>query len=54
MLDKRIKFYRESEKVTLTIDKEVFQYLYQMTAGRLRYVFGLASRLMNRLYIGDL
>lgn len=54
MLNKRVKFYGESEKAELPIDKEVFQYLYKITAGRLRYVFGLASRLMNTLYIGDL
>ncbi len=54
MLDKRIQFYGESKKTELPIDKEVFYYLYQITHGRLRYVFGLMSRLMNRLYIGDL
>lgn len=54
MLDKRIQFYGESEKAELPFDKEVFYYLYDITAGRLRYVFGLLSRLMNRLYIGDL
>jgi DNA-binding MarR family transcriptional regulator len=54
MIMKRVKFYSESEKAGLPIDKEVFNYLYKMTSGRLRYVFGLASRLMNRLYIGDL
>lgn len=54
MLDKRIRFYGESEKAKLPIDKEVFRYLYKMTNGRLRYVFGLASRLMNSLHIGDL
>ena len=54
MINKRIRFYGISEKVELPIDKEVFDYLYKITHGRLRYIFGLASRLMNRLYIGDL
>jgi len=54
MIEKRIKFYGESEKAELPINQDVFRYLYKITAGRLRYVFGLASRLMNRLYIGDL
>ncbi len=54
MIDKRVQFYSESEKVELPIDIEVFHYLYKITKGRLRYVFGLMSRLMNRLYIGDL
>jgi DNA-binding transcriptional ArsR family regulator len=54
MIDKRVRFYRESDKVELPIEKEVFYYLYKITGGRLRYVFGLMSRLMSRLYVGDL
>ncbi len=54
MLDKRVKFYGEHKKVELPIDNEVFHYIYKITHGRLRYVFGLASRLMSRLYVGDL
>lgn len=54
MIDKRIRFYSESEKAELPIEKEVFYYLYKITKGRLRYVFGLMSRLLSRLYVGDL
>jgi len=54
MINKRVQFYGESEKAELPIDRDVFYYLYKITQGRLRYVFGLLSRLMNRLYIGDL
>lgn len=54
MIDKRVRFYGESEKAELPIEKEVFYYLYKITNGRLRYIFGLISRLMNRLYVGDL
>lgn len=54
MIDKRIKFYSESEKIEFPVDQSVFDYLYQITHGRLRYIFGLASRLMHRLYVGDL
>ncbi len=54
MINKRVKFYGESEKAELPIEKEVFDYLYKMTKGRLRYIFGLTSRLMSRLYVGDL
>lgn len=54
MLQKRVQFYGESSKAEIPIDQEVFDYLYKITNGRLRYVFGLTSRLMNRLYIGDL
>lgn len=54
MLQKRVQFYGESSKAEIPIDQAVFDYLYKITNGRLRYVFGLTSRLMNRLYIGDL
>jgi DNA-binding transcriptional ArsR family regulator len=54
IIEKRIRFYAESEKVELPVDKEVFHYLYKITHGRLRYVFGLISRLMSRLYVGNL
>ena len=54
MINKRIKFYGESKKVELPIDAAVFYYLYEITQGRLKYVFGLISRLINKLYIGDL
>jgi DNA-binding MarR family transcriptional regulator len=54
MINRRVNFFRESSKVNLPIDKEVFTYLYHLTNGRLRYVFGLISRLLNRLYVGDL
>ncbi len=54
MIEKRVQFYRESDKVELPIDQAVIYYLYQITKGRLRYVFGLLSRLMSRLYVGDL
>ena len=54
MIDKRVRFYSELKKAELPIEKEVFYYLYKITGGRLRYVFGLMSRLMSRLYVGDL
>jgi len=54
MIAKRVRFYSESEKAELPIEQEVFQYLYKITGGRLRYIFGLVSRLMSRLYVGDL
>lgn len=54
LIDKRVRFYGESKKAELPIEKEVFHYLYKITNGRLRYIFGLISRLMNRLYVGDL
>lgn len=54
MIKKRVQFYADSGKAELPIEEDVFKYLYKITNGRLRYVFGLTSRLMNTLYIGDL
>jgi len=54
MLDKRVAFYAQSAQIDFPVDSDVFHFLYQITNGRLRYVFGLVSRLMNRLYVGDL
>lgn len=51
---KRVDFYRSNEKVELPIDMDVFLYLFDITKGRLRYVFGLLARLMASLHIGDL
>ena len=53
-IQKRVRFYGSTEKTELPIETEVFDYLYKVTSGRLRYVFGLISRLMSRLYVGDL
>lgn len=54
MLVKRLEFYRTSNKVSLPIDMDVFLYLFDVTKGRLRYIFGLLARLMAHLHIGDL
>lgn len=54
MIQRRVDFFKESSKVELPIENDVFSYLYTITHGRLRYVFGLVSRLLNRLYVGDL
>jgi hypothetical protein len=54
MLAKRVKYYKTSPKVELPLDMEVFSYLYKITSGRLRYIFGLVSRLMNSFHVGDI
>ncbi len=51
---KRVNFYRTNAKVELPIDIDVFLYLFEITKGRLRYIFGLLARLMASLHIGDL
>lgn len=54
MLIKRFAYYKSSDRVEIPVDMEVFTYLYTITSGRLRYIFGLISRLINSLHIGDL
>lgn len=54
LISKRVAFYRTSIKVELPIDMDVFLYLFDITKGRLRYIFGLLARLMSNLHIGDL
>ncbi|RZI46681.1 hypothetical protein [Candidatus Finniella inopinata] len=54
IINRRVNFFRESPKVELPIEEDVFTYLYHITQGRLRYVFGLVSRLLNRLHVGAL
>lgn len=54
LIKQRVDFYRNHKKAELPIDKEVFFYLFKITKGRLRYIFGLLKRLLNELSIGDL
>lgn len=54
LLLKRIEFYRSNKRAEMPIDMEVFLYLFDITYGRLRYIFGLLARLMPSLHIGDL
>lgn len=54
LISKRVEFYRSNPKAELPIDMDVFLYLFDITKGRLRYIFGLLARLMPSLHIGDL
>lgn len=54
LISKRVDYFRVGLNVELPIDWEVLLYLYQLTNGRLRYVFGLLSRMLRVLYVGDL
>jgi hypothetical protein len=54
LINKRVQFYRNNQNAQLPIDEDVFLYLFDLTKGRLRYVFGLIKRLLNELDVGDL
>jgi hypothetical protein len=54
LVHKRINYYRVNPKAQFPIDEVVFSYLYDITKGRLRYIFGLLRRLFNALSVGDL
>lgn len=54
LINKRVQFYRDNLNAQLPIDEDVFLYLFDLTKGRLRYVFGLIKRLLNELDVGDL
>lgn len=54
LVEQRVNFYKRHKKAEMPIEKEVFLYLYRVTKGRLRYVFGLLKRLLHELSVGDL
>ena len=54
LIEQRVRFYSAKENAEIPIDKDVFLYLFQITKGRLRYVFGLLKRLLNELSVGAL
>ncbi|MBY0544712.1 MAG: BlaI/MecI/CopY family transcriptional regulator [Gammaproteobacteria bacterium] len=54
MIDKRVNCFRINSRVELPVDKDVLLYLYHITKGRLRFIFGLLNRLFNTLQVGTL
>ncbi len=54
LINKRIAHFRAREKVKLPVDKAVWDYLFEVTKGRLRYIFGLLNRLFNAFKLGEL
>lgn len=54
LIDKRLAYYQTSKHSTFPIEKDVFDYLYDLTDGRLRYIFGLIYAITNRLHLGKL
>lgn len=54
LIDKRVKCFRVSDRIEMPVDKDVWKYLFQVTKGRLRYIFGLMNRLYDALKLGVL
>lgn len=54
LIQKRVEYFRTNNKVKLPIDKTVWDYLFEITKGRLRYIFGLLNRLYNTFKLGEL
>ncbi|MBB71108.1 MAG: hypothetical protein CMF50_01760 [Legionellales bacterium] len=54
LITRRVEYYRVNKNVELPIDWAVMSYLHKLTHGRLRYIFGLLSRMLRLLHVGDL
>lgn len=54
LIEKRVNYFRVNDQITLPVDNDVLLYLYKMTKGRLRFIFGLLNRLFNSLQVGTL
>lgn len=54
LIKKRLDYYKIKNNVSFPLKLDVFDYLYEITNGRLRYIFGLIYALTNRLHIGKL
>jgi hypothetical protein len=54
LIEKRVKYFRINSQVELPVDKDVLLYMYKITKGRLRFIFGLLNRLFNSLQLGTL
>lgn len=54
LIDKRLAYYRIGKNRAFPIGKDIFDYLYDLTDGRLRYIFGLVYSMIHRLHLGKL
>lgn len=54
LIMRRVEHYRVNKNIELPIDWPVMLYLHRLTNGRLRYIFGLLSRMLRVLHVGDL
>jgi len=54
LINKRLTYYKINKKAVFPLNREIFDYIYDITDGRLRYIFGLVYSLINKLYVGKL
>jgi len=54
LIRKRLDYYKIKRAVEFPLNEEVFDYLYDITNGRLRYIFGLIYVVTKRLQVGKL
>lgn len=54
LIHKRLNYYSLKKKAKFPFNEEIFDYIYDVSEGRLRYVFGLIYAMCNRLYLGKI
>ena len=54
LIQKRINYYSIRKNVEFPLGKEIFDYIYELSEGRLGYVFGLIYSMTNRLHLGKI
>lgn len=54
LIRKRLKYYGTRKKVEFPFSEEVFDYIYDVSEGRLRYVFGLIYAMTTRVHLGKI
>jgi hypothetical protein len=54
LIKKRLSCYEIKKGTEFPLNQEIFDYLYEVAEGRLRYIFGLIYVLIQRLQIGKL
>lgn len=54
LVSKRLSYYEIKKGTEFPLNQEIFDYLYEVAEGRLRYIFGLIYVLIQRLQIGKL
>ncbi|MFC1485191.1 hypothetical protein ACFL5N_01920, partial [bacterium] len=54
LIAKRIEYFQNNKNASLPFKQDVLEYLYKITKGRLRYIFGLLNRMVMYIHVGDL